>query len=75
MCGPFIFCGPFICAGRCTDCGACERACPVGIKVRQFTKKLEKDILELYHFEAGVIRGRQTAPGCFLPDDPESFIK
>ena len=24
----------FHCAGRCTDCGACESACPQGIKVR-----------------------------------------
>ena len=40
----FHFLRAYHCAGRCTDCGACERACPVGIKVRQFTKKLEKDV-------------------------------
>ncbi|MDI6686982.1 MAG: 4Fe-4S dicluster domain-containing protein, partial [Desulfobacterales bacterium] len=44
----------FHCAGRCTDCGACQRACPMGINVRIFTKKLEKDCFELYGWEAGI---------------------
>jgi len=71
----FHFLRAFHCAGRCTDCGACERACPVGIKVRQFTKKLEKDILDLYHFEAGMVLEGRPPLDVFLPDDPESFIK
>ena len=70
----FHFLRAFHCAGRCTDCGACERACPVGIKVRQFTKKLEKDMLELYKFEAGISR-REAPLDVYRPDDPENFIK
>jgi formate dehydrogenase (coenzyme F420) beta subunit len=71
----FHYLRAFHCAGRCTDCGACERACPVGIKVRQFTKKLEKDILELYHFEAGLVPEGRPPMDVFRPDDPENFIK
>jgi formate dehydrogenase subunit beta len=71
----FHFLRAFHCAGRCTDCGACERACPVGIKVRQFTKKLEKDILELYKFEAGIISEGRPPLDVYRPDDPENFIK
>jgi formate dehydrogenase (coenzyme F420) beta subunit len=71
----FHFLRAFHCAGRCTDCGACERACPVGIKVRQFTKKLEKDILELYKFEAGIIPEGRPPLDVYRPDDPEKFIK
>ena len=71
----FHFLRAYHCAGRCTDCGACERACPVGIKVRQFTKKLEKDIWELYHFEAGVIPEGRPPLDVYRPDDPEGFIK
>lgn len=71
----FHFLRAFHCAGRCTDCGACERACPVGIKVRQFTKKLEKDILDLYHFEAGMVLEGRPPLDVFRPDDPEGFIK
>jgi formate dehydrogenase subunit beta len=50
----FHFLRAYHCAGRCTDCGACERACPMGIKVRLLTKKLEKDCLELFDWEAGM---------------------
>jgi formate dehydrogenase (coenzyme F420) beta subunit len=71
----FHFLRAFHLAGRCTDCGACERACPVGIKVRQFTKKLEKDVWERYHFEAGVIVEGRPPLDVFLPDDPQEFIK
>ena len=71
----FHFLRAFHCAGRCTDCGACERACPVGIKVRQFTKKLEKDILELYQFEAGMVLEGRPPLDVYRPDDPEEFIK
>jgi ferredoxin len=63
------------CAGRCTDCGACERACPVGIKVRQFTKKLEKDILELYGYETGLSLDQRPPLDTYRPDDPQWFIK
>jgi formate dehydrogenase subunit beta len=62
-------------AGRCTDCGACEQACPVGIKVRQFTKKLEKDVFELYGWETGLRLDDQPPLNVYRPDDPEDFIK
>jgi len=63
------------CAGRCTDCGACERACPMGIKVRLFTKKLEKDCLELYGWQAGLSLDERPPLDTYRPDDPEDFIK
>jgi formate dehydrogenase (coenzyme F420) beta subunit len=71
----FHYLRAFHCAGRCTDCGACERACPVGIKVRQFTKKLEKDVLDLYQFEAGIVQEGRPPLDAFRPDDPDNFIK
>ncbi|MCU0598325.1 MAG: 4Fe-4S dicluster domain-containing protein [Desulfobacterales bacterium] len=63
------------CAGRCSDCGACERACPMGIKVREFTKKLNKDCLELYGWEAGLTVDARPALDTFKADDPQDFIK
>jgi ferredoxin len=71
----FHFLRAFHLAGRCTDCGACERACPVGIKVRQFTKKLEKDVWDRYGFEAGIILEGRPPLDTFRPDDQEEFIK
>jgi ferredoxin len=64
----------FHCAGRCTDCGACERACPMGIRMRQFTKKLEKDVLELFGHEAGLDLEKRPPLDLFRPDDPDDFV-
>ena len=63
------------CAGRCTDCGACERACPVGIPVRQFTKKLNKDAKELFSWEAGLTLDQRPLLDVFRPDDYNDFIR
>ncbi len=71
----FHFLRAYHCGGRCTDCGACERACPMDIKVRLFTKKLEKDCLELYGWEAGLSLNERPPLDTFKPDDPEDFIK
>jgi ferredoxin len=71
----FHFLRAYHCAGRCTDCGACERACPVGIRVRDFTKKLEKDCLELFGWEAGLTLEQRPPLDTYRPDDPDAFIK
>jgi formate dehydrogenase (coenzyme F420) beta subunit len=62
-------------AGRCIDCGECERACPVGIPLRDINKKIERDIKELFKYEAG--RSSEDKPlfSCFDKNDPAGFIK
>ena len=71
----FHFLRAYHCAGRCTDCGACERACPVGIPVRQFTKKLNKDTLELFSWEAGLSLDQRPPLDVYRQDDYNDFIK
>ena len=71
----FHFLRAYHCAGRCTDCGACERACPVGIKVRLLTKKLEKDCLALFRWEAGLSPDTRPPLDTYKPEDPEDFIR
>ena len=63
------------CAGRCTDCGACETACPVGIPMRQFTKKLNKDAEDLFSWEAGLDPDQRPPLDMYRPDDYNDFIK
>ena len=63
------------CAGRCTDCGACERACPVGIPVRQFTRKLNKDVFDLFKWEAGLSLDERPPLDVYRPDDYNDFIR
>ena len=71
----FHFLRAYHCAGRCTDCGACVRSCPVGINVRTLTKKLEKDCLEFFDWEAGMTTEERPPLDTYKPDDPEQFIK
>jgi ferredoxin len=71
----FHFLRAFHCAGRCTDCGACERACPVGINMRLLTKKLNQDCLELFGWEAGMSLDTRPALDIYTTNDPEEFIK
>jgi formate dehydrogenase subunit beta len=71
----FHFLRAFHLAGRCTDCGNCERACPMGIKVRQLTKKLEKDIKQQYGYDAGLSLDEPPPLDTYRPDDPQEFIR
>ena len=71
----FHFLRAYHLAGRCTDCGNCEVACPMGIKVRQLTKKLEKDIRDLYGYEAGLSLEEPPPLDTYRPDDPQEFIR
>lgn len=61
----------FHCAGRCTECGACESACPVGIKMRRLTSKLEKDIRDKYDYQPGLDLEAKPPMSVYRPDDPE----
>jgi formate dehydrogenase subunit beta len=65
----------FHCAGRCTDCGACQSACPQGINMRRLTSKIEKDIRGMYGWEPGLDPEAQPPMSVFRPNDPEDFIK
>ena len=40
-------------AGRCTECGECERACPVDIPLLLLKRKLGKEIKDLFDYSAG----------------------
>lgn len=71
----FHFLRAYHCAGRCTDCGACERACPVGINMRLLTRKLEKDCQEDFGWEAGLSLDQRPALDTYQPGDPEDYIK
>ena len=62
------------CAGRCTDCGACQQACPMDINVRNFTRKLNKDVLDLYKCEAGLSIEERPPLDTYRPDDYDKFI-
>ena len=41
-------------AGRCTECGECQRACPMDIPVLALKKHLNRTIHDLFNYQAGV---------------------
>lgn len=63
----------FHCAGRCTDCGACESVCPMGIKVRLLTQKLSKDVLTLFGADAGMDMAVPPPFTTYAPSDQNPF--
>jgi ferredoxin len=61
-------------AGRCIGCGECERACPMDIPLMDLNKKIEKDIKEVYEYNAGLDPEGKPLLATFNPNDPEEFI-
>jgi len=61
--------------GRCVDCGACVRACPMDVNLRFLNKKIDKDVRELFSFEAGIDMEQPPPLSTFGLDDPDEFIK
>jgi ferredoxin len=41
-------------AGRCTECGECQRACPMDIPILLFKQKMNQEISALFDYKAGV---------------------
>lgn len=58
-------------AGRCVACGACEQACPMGVDIRKLNRKLQKDVAELFHYEAGCSLEEVTPLATYRADDPQ----
>jgi formate dehydrogenase subunit beta len=61
-------------AGRCIDCGECERVCPVRIPLSHLYKKVQKDIAELFDYEAGMELDEVSPLVSFELDDQDPFM-
>lgn len=61
-------------AGRCVDCGNCISACPMGVDLRTFLKKLDKDAFELYQYRAGTSLVEPPPLSTYSEHDQEDFI-
>ncbi|HNY65362.1 MAG TPA: 4Fe-4S dicluster domain-containing protein [Deltaproteobacteria bacterium] len=60
--------------GRCVDCGSCISVCPMGVDLRNFLKKLDKDALELFENRAGAKMEDVPPLSTYKEHDWEEFI-
>lgn len=60
--------------GRCVDCGSCISVCPMGVDLRKFLKKLDKDAFELFEHRAGVSLDSSAPLSTYKENDKEDFI-
>lgn len=60
--------------GRCVDCGSCIAVCPMGVDLRTFLKKLDKDAFELFGNRAGSSLEDLPPLSQFKDDDREDFM-
>jgi formate dehydrogenase subunit beta len=58
-------------AGRCVECGACERGCPAGVKIRYLLQDLNQFCQELYGYQAGLSPDEAPALAAFHSNDRE----
>ena len=61
-------------AGRCVSCGECERVCPVDIPLMKLNRKMEKDVKELFDYEAGKDPELKPLLNTFNLEDPDDFV-
>lgn len=57
-------------AGRCSDCGSCGTACPLGIPIHLLTHMMSETVAANF----GKSEGRGNVLSTFKPEDQESFI-
>ncbi|MBM4031470.1 MAG: 4Fe-4S ferredoxin [Planctomycetes bacterium] len=61
-------------AGRCTGCGACARACPMGLDVRLLSRKMSQEVEDLYGFRPGEAADATPVLSAFSLDDSQDFV-
>jgi len=61
-------------AGRCTECGACEAACPQGIPLMLLNVGLSADVEREFGARAGDDLEAKPVIGSWNPEDAEEFI-
>ena len=61
-------------AGRCVECGACERACPLGINLSFLNQRVEREVRERFGYTPGLDPDQIPAMATYDEEDKQEFI-
>jgi ferredoxin len=61
-------------AGRCVDCGSCVSVCPMGVDLRKYLKKLDKDAFELFGARCGSSMEDLPILSLFKEHEADDFV-
>jgi ferredoxin len=62
-------------AGRCTDCGGCERSCPMNIPIRCLTREMYDLTDELFQFKAGMDKDAPALMAHYEKEEVEGLFR
>jgi formate dehydrogenase subunit beta len=62
-------------AGRCTDCGECERVCPVNIPLRKLTREMYDIVGELFQFKSGMDKDALPLMAHYEQEEAEDLFR
>jgi len=62
-------------AGRCTECGACEAACPQGIPLMLLNSLMAREVRDTYGEKPGYDAEAQPVIGSWNKEDDDDFIR
>ena len=62
-------------AGRCTDCGECQRACPVNIPLRSLSREMYDIVGELFQLKSGMDKDAPPLMVHYEQDEAEDFFR
>jgi formate dehydrogenase subunit beta len=62
-------------AGRCTDCGECERVCPVNIPLRSLSREMYDIVGELFKFKSGMDKDAPPLMAHYEQEEAEEFFR
>jgi formate dehydrogenase subunit beta len=62
-------------AGRCTDCGECERVCPVNIPLRRLTREMYDIVGELFQFKSGMDKDALPLMAHYEQEEAEDIFR